>query len=228
MTRLLKETLLRTATLSLLLAAPVPVLGQATDPITTEATALIDESGLLTRQSRIGEGVLLLERQLRHAETIGKLIELLGPDAEIEVAPGEFMRFSETPAGLRARIEMARLQRELEQMSAPPPSAVGAQPARDDGSELIEMIDQRLTQLEQAGVEASPGDQPPGEQTRPLSVREIFGSGADLSAILQYGPDRVRVRAGDSLIGGLRIISIEADGVRVNQRGQELHLRLPN
>lgn len=228
MTRPLKETLLSAATLSILLAVPVPALAQATDPITTEATDLIDESGLLSRQSRIGEGVLLLERQLRHAETIEKLIELLGPDAEIEVAPGEFMRFSDTPAGLRARIEMARLQRELELMSAPPVATGAAQPARDDGSELIERIDQRLTELERAGFEADAGGQPTEEQARPLSVREIFGSGADLSAILQYGPDRVRVRSGDSLIGGLRVLSVEPDGVRVTQRGQELHLRLPN
>ena len=227
MTRPLQKTLLRFAVLPLLLAGPVPAAAQATDPITAEATGLIDESGLLARQSRIGEGVLLLERQLRHAEAIGKLIELLGPDAEIEVAPGEFMRFSETPAGLRARIEMARLQRELERMSAPAPEVVSARPARDDGSDLIDLIDRRLTQLEQAGTEPPPQEERV-EQARPLSLREIFGAGSDLSAILQYGADRVRVRPGDSLIGGLRVLAVEPDGVRVTQRGQELHLRLPN
>jgi type IV pilus biogenesis protein PilP len=227
MTRPLKKILLRAALLPILLAGPAPALSQVTDPITAEATGLIDGSGLLARQSRIGEGVILLERQLRHAETIGKLIELLGPDAEIEVAPGEFMRFSETPAGLRARIEMARLQRELERMSAPTQEVPSARPARDDGSDLIELIDRRLTQLERAGTEETPQEEGT-EQARPLSLREIFGSGTDLSAILQYGADRVRVRAGDSLIGGLRVLSVEPDGVRVTQRGQELHLRLPN
>ena len=111
--------------------------------ITNAATELLDESGVLARQSRLGEGVLLLDRQLRHAEAIEKLIEVLGPDALIEVAPGEFLRFSDTPAGMRARLEMMRLQRELDQMAAPVTPAAGAQPARNDGSDLIELIDQR-------------------------------------------------------------------------------------
>ena len=227
MTQNPKMTLLRTALMSLLLAAPFPAIGQGADPITTGATELLDESGVLARQSRLGEGVLLLDRQLRHAEAIEKLIEVLGPDALIEVAPGEFLRFSDTPAGLRARLELMRLQRELDQMAAPVTPAAGAQPARSDGTELIELIDQRLNELTQTGADPDPGIGPEA-QDRTLSVREIFGSGTNLSAILQYGPDRVRVRAGDSLVGGLRIVSIEPDGVRATRRGQEILLRLPN
>lgn len=237
MKKSLNKTLLRTALLPLLLAAPLPVLGQATDPITadpitTEATELLDESGLLARQSRLGEGILILDRQLRHAEAIERLVQVLGPDAIIEVAPGEFLKFSDTPAGMRARIEMVRLQRELEEASVPTAPAQAAQPSRSDGSELLDMIDRRLNELAQAdeGVVPDEGGQAetPATPDRTLSVREIFGTGTDLSAILQYGPDRVRVRAGDSLIGGLRVLSVEADGVHVMRRGQELHLRLPN
>ena len=227
MTQNPKMTLLRTALLPLLLVAPIPAIGQGADPITNGATELLDESGVLARQSRLGEGVLLLDRQLRHAEAIEKLIEVLGPDALIEVAPGEFLRFSDTPAGMRARLEMMRLQREHDQMAAPVTPAAGAQPARNDGSDLIELIDQRLNELTQAEAEGEQATAPE-TQDRPLSVREIFGSGTDLSAILQYGPDRVRVRAGDSLVGGLRIVSIGPDGVRVTRRGQELLLRLPD
>jgi hypothetical protein len=231
MTKPLNKTLLRTALLPLLLSFPLPVLGQASDPITTEATELLDETGLLARQSRLGEGILILDRQLRHAEAIEKLIQVLGPDALIEVAPGEFLRFSDTPAGMRARIEMVRLQRELDKASAPTAPAQTAQPSRSDGSELLDMIDRRLSELTRAGDEVA-GDEGVAEistdQDRPLSVREIFGTGADLSAILQYGPDRVRVRAGDSLIGGLRILSIGPDGVHASRRGQDIHLRLPN
>jgi hypothetical protein len=199
------------------------------DPITFEATELLDESGLLARQSRLGEGILILDRQLRHAEAIERLIQVLGPDALIEVSPGEFMRFADTPAGMRARIEMVRLQKELDQMSAQPVAAAQAQPARSDGSELIDQIDQRLTEIEgersysKQEIEADTEGEP-----RQISVREIFGTGSDLSAILQYGPDRVRIRTGDSLLGGVQIVSVERDSVLIVRRGQELRLQLPN
>lgn len=232
MTHLLKIFALRRLLLPLLLAAPGPLWAQTdpapTDPITQDATVLLDASGLLARQSRLGEGILLLDRQLRHAEAIERLIQVLGPEAMIEVAPGEFMRFADTPAGMRSRIEMVRLQRELDQMSAPPPAAQ-AQPARSDGSELIELIDQRLSELTEAGAEDGSGpEQDLTVEDRPLSVREIFGSGDDLSAILQFGPDRVRVRAGDALLGGVRILSVERDGVRLVRQGQEILLELPD
>jgi hypothetical protein len=184
------------------------------DPITFEATELLDESGLLARQSRLGEGILILDRQLRHAEAIERLIQVLGPDALIEVSPGEFMRF---------------LQKELDQMSAQPVAAAQAQPARSDGSELIDQIDQRLTEIEgersysKQEIEADTEGEP-----RQISVREIFGTGSDLSAILQYGPDRVRIRTGDSLLGGVQIVSVERDSVLIVRRGQELRLQLPN
>lgn len=234
MTHYLNTPILRRLLLPLLLTAPLPLWAQVADqkiqdPITFEATELLDESGLLARQSRLGEGILILDRQLRHAEAIERLIQVLGPDALIEVSPGEFMRFADTPAGMRARIKMVRLQKELDQMSAQPVAAAQAQPARSDGSELIDQIDQRLTEIEgersdsKQEIEADTEGEP-----RQISVREIFGTGSDLSAILQYGPDRVRIRTGDSLLGGVQIVSVERDSVLIVRRGQELRLQLPN
>jgi len=227
MTQLSRKNLIRIAVLPLALAAGLPASGQVTDPITTEATELLNESGLLARQSRLGEGILILDRQLQHAEAIERLIEVLGPDATIEVAPGEFLRFSDTPAGLRAQIEMVRLRKELEGLNAPAAPAPDSRPARSDGSELMEIIDRRLSELSAADGAEDEDASPEGE-ARLISVREIFGTTGDLSAVLRYGPDRVRVREGDSLIGGVRILSIGPDGVRVSRRGQELFLQLPN
>lgn len=227
MTLFSKETLILIAALPIALVAGIPASGQVTDPITTEATELLDESGLLSRQSRLGEGILILDRQLQHAEAIEKLIEVLGPDATIEVAPGEFLRFSDTPAGLRAQIEMVRLKKELEGLNAPAAAAADARPARSDGAELMEIIDRRLSELTEA-EESEPASPSPEGEARLISVREIFGTAGDLSAVLRYGADRVRVREGDSLIGGVRILTIQPDGVRVSRRGQELFLQLPN
>lgn len=226
MTKLSKNTLIRSLALPLALAAGLPAVAQVTDPITAESAELLDESGLLARQSRLGEGVLILDRQLQHAEAIERLIEVLGPDAMIEVAPGEFLRFSDTPAGLRAKIEMVRLRKELEGLTAPAAPPAEARPARNDGSDLMEMIDQRLSELSQEGQETADAE-PDLSEVRMISVREIFGTPDDLSAVLRYGPDRVRVQEGDALIGGVRVLDIRADGVLISRRGQEMFLELP-
>jgi len=208
-----------------LLVLPATLSAQAQDSVTAEAVELLDESGLIARQSRLGEGVIMLDRQLRHAEAVEKLIRLLGPDAMIEVAPGEFMRFADTPAGLRARVEMLRLEQEIRQMSEPPPAPAAAQPARSDGSELIEMIDKRISELTDQGAPTGSSESGTGPQ---IFLREIFGVGSELTAVLQYGADRVRVSAGDALPGEVRIISVERDGVRLVRRGQEIRLTMPN
>lgn len=222
-----RKTFIRIAAVPLALAFGLPAAGQVTDPVTSEAADLLDESGLIARQSRLGEGVLILDRQLQHAEAIERLIEVLGPDATIEVAPGEFLKFSDTPAGLRAQIEMIRLRKELETLNAPAQPAGEARPARSDGSELMELIDQRLSELSPPATESADAA-PDLSEARLISVREIFGTPNNLSAVLRYGPDRVRVQEGDSLIGGVRILSIRADGVLVSRRGQEMFLQLPN
>lgn len=222
-----RNTFIRIAALPLVIAFGHPAAGQVTDPVTSEAADLLDESGLIARQSRLGEGVLILDRQLQHAEAIERLIEVLGPDATIEVAPGEFLRFSDTPAGLRAQIEMIRLRKELEALNAPAKPAAEARPARNDGSDLMELIDRRLSEIAPPAQE--PDDAAPDlSEARLISVREIFGTPDNLSAILRYGQDRVRVQEGDSLIGGVRILSVSADGVLVSRRGQELFLKLSN
>ena len=220
----IRAHLLPALLLPALVLLPATLSAQAQDPITAEAADLLDESGLIARQSRLGEGVIILDRQLRHAEAVEKLIRLLGPDAMIEIAPGEFMRFADTPAGLRARVEMLRLEQEIRQMSEPPPTPAAAQPARSDGSELIEMIDQRISEL----TDQTSTGAPEGRDGPQIFLREISGVGSELSAVLQYGADRVRVSAGDALPGEIRILSVERDGVRLVRRGQEIRLVMPN
>jgi type IV pilus biogenesis protein PilP len=211
--------------LPVLIASPGPLFAQAQDPITTESADLLDGSGLIARQSRLGEGIIILDRQLRHAEAVEKLIRLLGPDAKIEVSPGEFVDFADTPAGLRARLEIMRLQQEIAQMLEPKPAPVAAQPPRSDGSEIIDLIDRRITELtEQAEAPATE----PARDGAQILLREISGVGSELTAVLQYGSDRVRVRSGDALPGGVQIISVDRDGVSLTRRGLEMRLTMAN
>ena len=95
-------------------AAPALPAEPTTDPITNEQIELLKESGLIDKQSRLSEGLLLMQRQLRQAELVGQLLAVLGPDAQIEVTPGEFRSFADTPAGLQQRIAYLQLQADLQ------------------------------------------------------------------------------------------------------------------
>ncbi|MCA3506564.1 MAG: hypothetical protein ACK5PT_06855 [Cereibacter sp.] len=97
--------------------APAQAAQPTTDPITNEQIELLKESGLIDKQSRLSEGLLLMERQLRQAELVGQLLAVLGPDAQIEVTPGEFRSFADTPAGLQQRLAYMQLQAQIQAAS---------------------------------------------------------------------------------------------------------------
>lgn len=90
--------------------------GQSTtDPITNKQIELLQESGLIDEQSKVSEGLLLMARQLQQAQLVGQLLDVLGPDAMIEVTPGEFKSFANTPAGLQGRIDYLELMGQLQE-----------------------------------------------------------------------------------------------------------------
>lgn len=92
---------------------PAPPPDPAQDPVTEAALQLLGESGLIARQAEISQSMILMERQIRQAELIKQLLEIYGPDAPIEVAPGEFRSFADTPAGLSQRIAQIELEKQL-------------------------------------------------------------------------------------------------------------------
>lgn len=85
----------------------------AGDPLTEEVTRVLREGGLLQRQEEIGQSLLLMDRQSRFVASVNNLLSQLGPDAEIEVAPGVFEKFSETPIGRQALIAQFNLERDV-------------------------------------------------------------------------------------------------------------------
>ena len=94
------------------------VYDETGDPITQAATRLLDETGILARQRAAAEAILIMDQQLKFNAKLEELLMAVGPDAEIEVAPGEFRSYGDTPAGLRAQIEMLRLKQELARMTS--------------------------------------------------------------------------------------------------------------
>jgi type IV pilus biogenesis protein PilP len=111
----------------------VPPGQPTTDPITNEQIELLKDGGLIDKQSRLSEGLLLMDRQLRQAELVQQLLTVLGPDAEIEVTPGEFKSFADTPAGLKQRIDYLKLQADLHAAKL----AMGA--GQETGTEITEI-----------------------------------------------------------------------------------------
>ena len=53
------------------------------DPVTGSRIRILAESGLLARQSEISESIMIMERQIRQAELLNKLMALKGPEASI-------------------------------------------------------------------------------------------------------------------------------------------------
>ena len=196
------------------------------DPVTQDAVDLLDNSGLIARQSRLGEGILILERQLRHAEAVEDLIMVLGPDAEIEISPGVFKSFADAPAGIRAKIELNKLNEQLvvvpkvvlPVVATPEPLL----PARSDGTEVMPFI----VDNHDGELDLNPTVTPDATDFT-ISLREIFGTFGSFIAVLQVGNERVQVRPGDELPGDIKILTVDETGVSLPRSGEAINLSIP-
>lgn len=186
------------------------------DPVTEWKAALLEESGLLARQSEISESILLMERQVKQAELIARLMEINGPDAAIEIAPGRFKVFRDTPVGRRIAAEMAEngldsqkrtleLQVEIKRKRAELEDAVVSKP-------VLPRREAAAAEEEQALLLRSAPE--------PV-LEEIFGTQGRLSAIFRVGGMRLSVIQGDVLPGGALVVAISGNSARIEQNGIE-------
>ena len=184
------------------------------DPITEWKAALLEESGLLARQSEISESILLMERQIKQAELIARLMEINGPDAAIEIAPGQFKVFRDTPAGRRVAAEMAEnglnsqkraleLQVEIKRKRAELEDASVSNPVLSRREEVPEKVEQLVRAV------------PPPEPV----LEEVFGTQGRLVAIIRIGDTRLSVIEGDALPGRARIVAITENSILIEQNG---------
>ena len=184
------------------------------DPITEWKAALLEESGLLARQSEISESILLMERQIKQAELIARLMEINGPDAAIEIAPGRFKVFRDTPAGRRVAAEMAEnclnsqkraleLQVEIKRKRAELEDASVSNPVLSRREEVPEKVEQLVRAV------------PPPEPV----LEEVFGTQGRLVAIIRIGDTRLSVIEGDALPGGARVVAINEIFILIEQNG---------
>jgi len=116
------------------------------DPITNAATMLLDDSGVIGRQRAVAESIMMMDEQIKHQRKIEEALTALGPDTPIEVSPGVFKTFDDTPAAIRARIAYIKLQQQLaETLNSgatvdttggvdPMQNEIASLPVRDDGT----------------------------------------------------------------------------------------------
>ena len=184
------------------------------DPVTEWKAALLEESGLLARQSEISESILLMERQVKQAELIARLIEINGPDAAIEIAPGRFKIFRDTPVGRRIAAEMAEngldsqkrtleLQVEIKRKHAELEDAAVSKPVLPRQKAAAEEEEQALL------LRSAP---------EPV-LEEIFGTQGRLAAIFRVGGMRLSAVEGDALPGGALVVAISGNSARVERNG---------
>ena len=174
------------------------------DVISNEKIQILDEGGLIARQAEISEGMLLMDRQLRQAQLIEQLLAVLGPDAKIEVSPGNFASFADTPAGLRERIALLELQLELSQKI----QEVGELPPG-----ISNEANATSLAVEQSAAVNGSGSEYPGLVLP--DVVEIYGQIGALRAVLDYSGEKVVVRANDMLPGGGVVMSINRTSISI-------------
>ena len=242
---------------------PEHAKGEDPDPVLTEMTDLVRESGLIARQSEMSEGLLLMERQLQFANNVNQMIGILGPDVQIEIAPGVFKSYADTPAGRKAAAEMARLEQELvaqqldwehkqelkrreieEDLAVEEEPEQGAEgallPPRSDGGEFQDLgggavaqpgdaaaLQAQIRQQVEAMVEERlAAVEPEPEPSPALSLRQVFGGNGEYVAVLNANGERVRVRSGDDLPGGIKVMAVGEDYVEIETNGVSSRLSI--
>ena len=183
-----------------------------------ERTRILRESGILERQSEIGEGILLLERQLRHAEMVRKFMAIMGPAAPVEVSPGRFEDFSRIPEGRRLAAELREREleaaiRELELHASVNRAKLQLKETEFDLGKAARVPAGDLRSPEKP-AESAASARPPE-----ISLRAIYGSDEFFTAVVAADGRRFEVMPGDTLPGGAKVASIGEDGIVIERDG---------
>lgn len=163
-------------------------LPEEMDPITAREVKRLDREGVLDRQRRVGEDILVMEHEITRAEQITKLIETLGHDGFREAFPDVYESLEESPLVLSSKIKYHELQHELlaaiegpkEEEEAADVSELGA--PRDDGSSFFQLPGQSGPAMTQALTPV------PAATPAPVAIAEALLPAPNPSAVLLDEP----------------------------------------
>jgi len=214
----------------------------AEDPVVSAEVARLQDLNLILRQSKLGEDILILDREVARAEALKALITEIGPDGFRAAYPELAAALEGSPIMLRAEKEVAELAAELAAVTAPAaepaPQASAAVP-RSDGSDLLrggkpeqgvgdvanDLTDQTaavaalMEELAKSSA-AVTQDAPLMGGGEPPSLREIHGLSGEYEAVVSQGSERIQVIKGDSLPGGFVVEAIGENWIDL-RRGEE-------
>ena len=189
------------------------------DPITREMENELIATGLLSRHAEITESIFLMEQQLKQAQLIIGLMEILGPDIPIEISPGVFKNFRNTPAGNKIASEMAveTLESRAEIFDLEMKVLTARKKIENAMNPLHSIAEY------QAAKELETSDPLPRHE--PI-LREIIGGEGNLQAIFSIGDKIVSFKRGDNLPTGEEVIQITREFVELEQGGQTIMFRI--
>lgn len=185
------------------------------DTVTNERIQQFEMDGLIGRQAALSEGLLLMDRQLRQMQLVEQILAAFGPDAQVEIAPGEFRSFRDTPAGMRQEIAYIDLMLQLAEKRAELDEV--RSPSTPDDMFMAGMNGAN-GEAGTATAAVQPTTAPDSVALGSLVIEEIYGQLGALKAVVQVAGTRLTLRSNDILPTGHRVISIGRDRLAVELR----------
>lgn len=228
---------------------------EETDPYVAQDVKRLDDLGVVTRQARIGEDILVIDREIRRAQAVDQLVGYYGRDAFEKAYPELAKDLEKSPILLRAELAKQELFNEIEAAKADKDAEAkkdtGPKP-RDDGSSFFTMVPPAAGPAIEPSTDGKPAptNGPAATETEakpapstviddtkakveeekpkdvPISVRQIYGVGDDLTAVIDRGGELIRVRAGDTLPNDTRIEFVGDDYVKLKRHGEVIRMQI--
>jgi len=133
-------------------------LPDSIDPIAREDLDRLDRLGVVGAQARIGEDILIIDRQIRRAEAIQTLIGYLGVEGFKLQYPHLAADLKDSPILLQADLTKAQLLAEIRAANSDEEVVKDVPQPRDDGSSFFDQASMQPPQLSPSGRPLPTGD----------------------------------------------------------------------
>ncbi|WP_411840057.1 hypothetical protein [Paracoccus sp. ME4] len=175
-------------------------IAEEVDPVVAAELRRLDAMGTLERQASMGEDILIIDREIKRAEAIERLIGYLGADGFKLHYPMLAQQLENSPIMLTADLERHKLLGEIEVAKAGPTAkeATTAPAARDDGSSFLEggaiAMPEAVSEVTQPSALLGPDGKFSPEVARLLAdeIRKIAAETAKIEEIAASSAGRVR------------------------------------
>lgn len=206
-------------------AAAVPMSDEPPTPdnVTNARIQQLTEGGLIAKQAALSEGLLLMDRQLRQMQLVEQILAAYGPEAPVEISPGVFRSFRDSPAGMRQEIayldlqlQLGKKRAELEQTRTEGSGATNLVSVAANGTN-VPVPDETL-----AATNGMRRAETVGINT--ISLEEVYGESGRYSAVVLVGGQRVTVRTDDLLAdSGYKVVAVTRDRLTVELLDGDRH-----